>query len=196
MLAARNSVGYETVKTGIIGMTREMAVDFGPEGVRVNGAVNTAADDCLCLLAVFHTPRALCSSHLPGPHRAQAQRDRRPRGQGCQGERIPRRPVRRRRRHRARCQVPLLRTMALQSKRPGPRSHRRALSSAPAPDLPHRNPYARDRQPTQTVPRRQNLVSAASQLYGMSSAVVAGRGELHHGCPSTGRWRAYHPAAG
>ena len=37
MLAARNSVGYETVKTGIIGMTREMAVDFGPEGVRVNG---------------------------------------------------------------------------------------------------------------------------------------------------------------
>ena len=36
MLAARNSVGYETVKTGIIGMTREMAVDFGPIGVRVN----------------------------------------------------------------------------------------------------------------------------------------------------------------
>eukprot|EP01044_Picomonas_judraskeda_P002498 COSAG03_NODE_182_length_10965_cov_19.659520_4_plen_251_part_00 len=36
MLAARNSVGYETVKTAIIGMTRQMATDFGPSGITVN----------------------------------------------------------------------------------------------------------------------------------------------------------------
>lgn len=36
LLAARRRLVYATGKTALIGMTRQMAVDFGPQGVRVN----------------------------------------------------------------------------------------------------------------------------------------------------------------
>ena len=36
LLAARNSLVYESVKGGLILMTKEMASDFGPQGIRVN----------------------------------------------------------------------------------------------------------------------------------------------------------------
>lgn len=36
MLAAPNVLAYDTAKTAVIGMTRQMAVDFGPKGIRVN----------------------------------------------------------------------------------------------------------------------------------------------------------------
>ena len=71
MLAARNSVGYETVKTGIIGMTREMAVDFGPEGVRVNGKRDRLRVKVSLLAGLFFTHQGRRVSHLPGYHRAQ-----------------------------------------------------------------------------------------------------------------------------
>ena len=35
LMAARNLI-YETAKSAVIGMTRQMAIDFGPQGVRVN----------------------------------------------------------------------------------------------------------------------------------------------------------------
>lgn len=36
MLAAPNTLAYDTAKTAVIGLTRQMAVDFGPKGIRVN----------------------------------------------------------------------------------------------------------------------------------------------------------------
>ena len=36
LLAARNSLVYESLKGGLILMTKEMASDFGPQGIRVN----------------------------------------------------------------------------------------------------------------------------------------------------------------
>lgn len=36
ILAAPNVLAYDTAKTAVIGMTRQMAVDFGPKGIRVN----------------------------------------------------------------------------------------------------------------------------------------------------------------
>jgi NAD(P)-dependent dehydrogenase (short-subunit alcohol dehydrogenase family) len=36
LLAAPRSLVYETLKAGVIGLTRQMAVDFGPDGIRVN----------------------------------------------------------------------------------------------------------------------------------------------------------------
>ncbi len=36
LLAARNSLVYESVKGGLILMTKELASDFGPQGIRVN----------------------------------------------------------------------------------------------------------------------------------------------------------------
>lgn len=36
LLAARNSLVYESVKGGLILMTKQMASDFGPQGIRVN----------------------------------------------------------------------------------------------------------------------------------------------------------------
>lgn len=33
---ASNHLSYETAKTAVIGMTRQMAIDFGPKGIRVN----------------------------------------------------------------------------------------------------------------------------------------------------------------
>jgi NAD(P)-dependent dehydrogenase (short-subunit alcohol dehydrogenase family) len=36
LLAARRSVVYETLKTAVIGLTRALAVDHGPDGIRVN----------------------------------------------------------------------------------------------------------------------------------------------------------------
>ncbi|MEA3406925.1 MAG: SDR family oxidoreductase [Chloroflexota bacterium] len=36
VLAARNSAPYEAAKAGIVNLTRQMAVDFGHDGIRVN----------------------------------------------------------------------------------------------------------------------------------------------------------------
>lgn len=36
MMAARGVLAYDTAKTAVIGMTRQMALDFGPKGIRVN----------------------------------------------------------------------------------------------------------------------------------------------------------------
>lgn len=36
LLAAPNTLVYDTAKTAVIGMTRQMAIDFGPKGIRVN----------------------------------------------------------------------------------------------------------------------------------------------------------------
>lgn len=36
MLVAQNTFGYETGKAAVIAATRQMAVDFGPDGIRVN----------------------------------------------------------------------------------------------------------------------------------------------------------------
>ena len=36
LLAAPGSLVYETVKAGVIGLTRQLAVEYGPDGVRVN----------------------------------------------------------------------------------------------------------------------------------------------------------------
>ena len=36
LIGAQNSSGYSTSKAAVIGMTRQMATDFGPNGVRVN----------------------------------------------------------------------------------------------------------------------------------------------------------------
>jgi NAD(P)-dependent dehydrogenase (short-subunit alcohol dehydrogenase family) len=36
MLMSPRHLAYETAKTAVIGMTREMACDFGPDGIRVN----------------------------------------------------------------------------------------------------------------------------------------------------------------
>ncbi len=45
MVGARTSVAYTTVKTGLLGLTRSVAYDYGPLGIRVNaicpGAVQT-----------------------------------------------------------------------------------------------------------------------------------------------------------
>ena len=45
LLAAPRSLIYETLKAGVIALTRQMAVDFGPDGIRVNaicpGMINT-----------------------------------------------------------------------------------------------------------------------------------------------------------
>jgi NAD(P)-dependent dehydrogenase (short-subunit alcohol dehydrogenase family) len=49
LLAAERSAVYETCKAAVIGITRAMAVDFGPDGVRVNavcpGAIVTEVND-------------------------------------------------------------------------------------------------------------------------------------------------------
>ena len=36
LLAAPRSLVYETLKAAVIGLTRQMAVDYGPDGIRVN----------------------------------------------------------------------------------------------------------------------------------------------------------------
>lgn len=36
MLMAAGKLTYETAKTAVIGMTKQMAIDFGPKGIRVN----------------------------------------------------------------------------------------------------------------------------------------------------------------
>jgi NAD(P)-dependent dehydrogenase (short-subunit alcohol dehydrogenase family) len=36
LASARNSVAYDTSKAGLIGLTRSLAVDFGPQGIRAN----------------------------------------------------------------------------------------------------------------------------------------------------------------
>jgi NAD(P)-dependent dehydrogenase (short-subunit alcohol dehydrogenase family) len=36
ILSARNNLAYSSLKAGVLGLTRQMAVDFGPLGVRVN----------------------------------------------------------------------------------------------------------------------------------------------------------------
>jgi NAD(P)-dependent dehydrogenase (short-subunit alcohol dehydrogenase family) len=36
LLAAPNALLYETLKTAVIGLTRQMAVQYGPDGIRVN----------------------------------------------------------------------------------------------------------------------------------------------------------------
>eukprot|EP01043_Picozoa_sp_COSAG02_P001426 COSAG02_NODE_30_length_50867_cov_66.594331_33_plen_225_part_00 len=36
MLSARNNLAYSSLKAGVLGLTRQMAVDFGPLGIRVN----------------------------------------------------------------------------------------------------------------------------------------------------------------
>jgi NAD(P)-dependent dehydrogenase (short-subunit alcohol dehydrogenase family) len=36
MIGAYNSAGYSISKAAVIGMTRQMATDFGPSGIRVN----------------------------------------------------------------------------------------------------------------------------------------------------------------
>jgi len=36
LLAGPNLLAYDTAKTAVVGMTRQMAVDFGPKGIRVN----------------------------------------------------------------------------------------------------------------------------------------------------------------
>ena len=36
LLAAPNTLAYDTAKTAVVGMTRQMAIDFGPKGIRVN----------------------------------------------------------------------------------------------------------------------------------------------------------------
>ena len=35
LLAAPNTLAYDTAKTAVVGMTRQMAIDFGPKGIRV-----------------------------------------------------------------------------------------------------------------------------------------------------------------
>jgi NAD(P)-dependent dehydrogenase (short-subunit alcohol dehydrogenase family) len=68
LLAARKSSAYETVKTTIIGMTRQMATDFGEHNIRVNTV-------CPGLIA-----------------RAPAQRDRGPKGGHLLRGHVPDRP--------------------------------------------------------------------------------------------------------
>jgi len=45
LVAARNSTAYTSVKTALVGFTRNVAYDFGPQGIRVNaicpGAIRT-----------------------------------------------------------------------------------------------------------------------------------------------------------
>jgi len=36
LASARSSVAYDTSKAGLIGLTRSLAVDYGPEGIRAN----------------------------------------------------------------------------------------------------------------------------------------------------------------
>ena len=36
LASARNSVAYDTSKAGLIGLTRSLAVDYGPQGIRAN----------------------------------------------------------------------------------------------------------------------------------------------------------------
>jgi NAD(P)-dependent dehydrogenase (short-subunit alcohol dehydrogenase family) len=36
LLGATGSLVYETLKAGVIGLTRQLAVEYGPDGVRVN----------------------------------------------------------------------------------------------------------------------------------------------------------------
>jgi NAD(P)-dependent dehydrogenase (short-subunit alcohol dehydrogenase family) len=36
LLSARSNLAYSSLKAGVMGLTRQMAVDFGPKGIRVN----------------------------------------------------------------------------------------------------------------------------------------------------------------
>ena len=55
LLGAPGSLVYETLKAGVIGLTRQLAVEYGPEGVRVNAIC--PGHIVTCLLYTSPSPR-------------------------------------------------------------------------------------------------------------------------------------------
>ncbi len=58
ILSARNNLAYSSLKAGVLGLTRQMAVDFGPLGIRVNAILpGLIVKDSNAAMSPTHEPQ-------------------------------------------------------------------------------------------------------------------------------------------